>query len=750
MKKTNSNPIISTLCLFIFTSLIPGQSISLSGKIINIYDEPLQGATVKLIQGGLSAVTAKNGSFSLKSATTATWEFTPRSAVPVVENGWLFLDLSAKTKVNLTLIDISGRVQKRVHQGVITAGKFTQQVLSNDLDLGIYFLRGTVGDNAVSLKLVHVQGANYRHGAESNSEPKSALAKSSAAADELSISLAGYQDLKVSLDSLNGNLGDLVLLKNSQVATKGIGFIKAYDSLILIRLNPPAGKLRIMQLSAVDTFSVKKQFPAVWEGHTEHVTIARYDGKVDRMFRKFQLVNGETGQPLGAPHFVTDFDIATQRQFDFPEPASKKGINDIRDTEDALALGIKITHENISLQQIINQGRYPVLKACVETGEDPVKLAGMGIDPANCKFGPNEIIIDVDGFPVPINPGGVNNIDKRIKERSDVGITVYAVLLNQIGPATQPDNYLLHPNTIVANVPRGLAAFNLVTEDGVRLYRAAVEFLAMRYSRQDKQFGQISSLIIGNEVQPHHIWYNIGKVEPPVLIDNYYSALRLASLATKKYHKNMGIYTSMDRQWDVRPALTTWVKGTELLEGINERAKAEGNFLWHVAQHPYPYSLGNARWWTDEYKGTYTADKIVFKNVEVLSHYMAQEKFRYKEKIFRNLDLTELGFNDKNGSLASQKDQAAAFACAWHKIQHMPNVKAFLWHRHKDHPDEGNLRFGAITWDEPPQKKFMWDALQKADTPGWEAAFEFAKPILGIKTWDECLPHKDFRVTLPK
>ncbi len=68
-------------------------------------------------------------------------------------------------------------------------------------------------------------------------------------------------------------------------------------------------------------------------------------------------------------------------------------------------------------------------------------------------------------------------------------------------------------------------------------------------------------------------------------------------------------------------------------------------------------------------------------------------------------------------------------------------VDAFILHRHVDHPHEGGLRLG-LRWFRPGEadprpKKLIYDCFQAADTPAWQAAFEFALPIVGLKSWDE-------------
>lgn len=62
-----------------------------------------------------------------------------------------------------------------------------------------------------------------------------------------------------------------------------------------------------------------------------------------------------------------------------------------------------------------------------------------------------------------------------------------------------------------------------------------------------------------------------------------------------------------------------------------------------------------------------------------------------------------------------------------------------MLHRHVDHPDEGGLKLGLITWDNPPKKKYIYEVFRLADTDQWEKAFDFAKPIIGVNDWTELL-----------
>jgi hypothetical protein len=89
-----------------------------------------------------------------------------------------------------------------------------------------------------------------------------------------------------------------------------------------------------------------------------------------------------------------------------------------------------------------------------------------------------------------------------------------------------------------------------------------------------------------------------------------------------------------------------------------------------------------------------------------------------------------------------EKLQAAAYAYAWEKIQTLPTVDAFIYHRHVDHAHEGGLRLGL--WRnaphsvaDPHSKKLIYDLFKKAGTPEWRAAADALLPVTGWKTWSE-------------
>ena len=186
--------------------------------------------------------------------------------------------------------------------------------------------------------------------------------------------------------------------------------------------------------------------------------------------------------------------------------------------------------------------------------------------------------------------------------------------------------------------------------------------------------------------------------------------------------------------------------GRYFIETLNDIARSEGNFDWHVAHHPYPENLGNPRTWEDK-TASMSGDtlRITFKNVEVLPAYLKQDHLRFNN-VPRRIILSEQGFHKRDGA-AAEKEQAAAYAYAFYRVQHTPGIDAFILHRHVDHPNEGGLRLGLREsgnshGTQIGPKRAIYDVFRDADTDRWSAAFEFALPVIGIERWEQTLSNE--------
>lgn len=441
--------------------------------------------------------------------------------------------------------------------------------------------------------------------------------------------------------------------------------------------------------------------------------LPRFDGPRDRLFSSFQIVSDSSTAAL--PRFVEYFDNIARFTNAFPVAASKKGLQ-VQMVDDALALGIKHAALNINFSQMLD--------LAARTNSYPWT---------------------VDGAPVHFHRSYINSLDRQVKPLARAGVVISLILLAYESGDTNVNRVLLHPNYDRTS-PNHLGAFNTVTAEGVRAFRACVEFLAHRYANDPDCGGRVANFILGNEVNSHWFWANMGRVSMETFAEDYLRTARIASTALQTVSSSARLYLSLEHHWSIRyPGgnAEQAFAARPFLDYLNRRATEQGNFAWHIAFHPYPENLFEPRTWNDK-SATTNSDtpRITFKNLEMLPRYLRQPALRYRGEA-RKIILSEQGFHtpDKpDGELR----QAAGYAYAWVKCAALPEIDAFILHRHVDHGAEGGLNLGLWTRKkdgrshaDPERKKLSYEFFRLADTPQWKEAFAPALPVIGITNWDQ-------------
>ena len=392
--------------------------------------------------------------------------------------------------------------------------------------------------------------------------------------------------------------------------------------------------------------------------------------------------------------------------------ASKKGLQ-VEMVEDALALGVKHAALNFNLAQLI--------------------------DPNDDTNNPSW---ERDGRSYHFQPGYLEDLDRRIKALSDRGVVVTLIVLTYQSGDPVVNRILVHPRC-ETNAPNHLGNFNTVTDEGRRWLAASLEFCTERWSRPDQKYGRVSGYIMGNEVNSHWWWANMGRVSMEEFADDYLRTVRLAHTAIRKESSWARVYLSLEHHWNIRYAAGDEQQAfpaRAFLDYFARRAREGGDFDWNIAFHPYPENLFEPRFWNDKTATTnvFTTARITLKNIELLPAYLRRPDMLFQGQP-RRIILSEQGFHTPNGA-DGEIIQAAAYCYAYKKIERLDGIDAFILHRHVDNSHEGGLLLG-LRGNQPKNgaaqpKKKIYECFRAADTPEWENTFAFALPIVGLQSWE--------------
>ena len=397
----------------------------------------------------------------------------------------------------------------------------------------------------------------------------------------------------------------------------------------------------------------------------------------------------------------------------FPKTPSIKGLQ-VQMVNDALALGIHHAGININITALLDLQKKP---------GNPTRT--------------------VDGQEFSFNAAYLKSLDQQIKPLSDRGVLVYAIVLSYPSKNPAVDAIAIHPDAR-QDYKYSIGAFNTGTPMGRAWLRAVSEEMAERWSGDHPDHGRVWGWIVGNEVNSHWLWYNLGRKPMPAAVAEYEKAFRIMHESVRRSSMHARLYISFDHHWSISMhgiSAEEATPGRDYLDAFAKTVRASGDFDWHVAWHPYPENLGNPRAWADKGVSSDEAtQKVTFKNLEVLSRHLKQPELLWQGQP-RRIILSEQGFQTLL-TPEGESLQAAAYAYAWEKCRKLPLVDAFIYHRHVDHAHEGGLRLGL--WRnapnsiaDPHSKKQIWDLFLKAGTPAWKQAAADLLPVTGLKSWDE-------------
>ena len=504
-----------------------------------------------------------------------------------------------------------------------------------------------------------------------------------------------------------------------EAGARGVESASAGREEIVLSMRGISGAAEIAEIEPHQTFADAATARVIWKGNvSEKITLPRFDGAHDRLASGFlalgpHAVRGNV--PAGAVRYVGEFTGIAKDMRSFPMPDSKKGIQ-VQMADDALALGIRHATLNVSVDAIFDWAKKPGNPTWTLDGET---------------FSFRREYLDSLG----------------VKRLSDASVNVYLIVLGIQSHDADRNARLLHPGRD-AKMPNGIGAPNLSTPEGARLWCAAYEFLADWFCRANDEHGRVVGFIVGNEVNVHWQWHNLGRMPRSAAVAEYEREVRIATTALRRASSSARAYMSLTHFWTIDPDKDFWrsMPGRTFIEEFARCARMGSDYDWNLAHHPYPENLGDPRTWLDKTAPqSPDAKRITFKNLEQLDAFFARPALLFREKR-RSIILSEQGFHSK-GTEQGDRDQAAGYCYAWEKISRLAGIDAFILHRHVDHQYEGGLNLGL--WRRKPDsiatpdtKRPIYECFKAAGTPAQEEAFRFALPIIGVKSWDEIMAPK--------
>lgn len=334
-------------------------------------------------------------------------------------------------------------------------------------------------------------------------------------------------------------------------------------------------------------------------------------------------------------------------------------------------------------------------------------------------------------------------LDKTFQTAFSKNIVVAAIILVQkASQCADPEigKLLQHPDYTSEGI---YTMPNMTNAASFNCYAAALDFLANRYCRADNSYGRIHHWIMHNEVDAGLTWTNMGNTPMLVYLDTYYKSMRLCYNLARKYDANSEVFASFTHSW-TSAVESKYYSTKDMLSALQDYCKAEGDFQWALAYHPYPENLFEPKTWNDV-RAVFSMNTplITFKNLEVLDAWIKKPENRYKNTQKRTVWLSENGTNSKSYSDQDLKEQAAGFAYTWKKLKTLDGIDAFQWHNWIDNRMEDGLRIGLRRFPDdsadPGGRKPVWFVYQAADTDQEDRIFDPYKSVIGINNWNEII-----------
>lgn len=215
-----------TMCLVLLIALtINAQTINLFGKVTNVADKPIAGATVELIGQNLSATTDSDGSYIIASTNIEPMpQLSPQKKILSLDKGSIGLSLPEPSMVKIEFFDLKGKMIGKEPAQFISAGFYNFNILENIRVSKLFIVRVTVDQEEVTFRYLPLNSGKFTVGRNDHScAAGRKLAKIAAIDDTLKITANGYTIKKMAITSYDQELNIKIDTIESSGRSTGCG-----------------------------------------------------------------------------------------------------------------------------------------------------------------------------------------------------------------------------------------------------------------------------------------------------------------------------------------------------------------------------------------------------------------------------------------------------------------------------------------------------------------------------------------------
>ncbi len=473
------------------------------------------------------------------------------------------------------------------------------------------------------------------------------------------------------------------------------------EELYIFEFQPYESTASVNEMNPVKSFKAKSE---------ASVKLSFIDGNENRLYSKFAIaekLDDGTYSLITSAVYIDNIESTAKNTEPYPEKNSIKGLT-ISSFSDAQQLGASHTVINLPVNEYI---------------------LGESSDSA--------LSFHYNGQTYYLNKNKIAVLDHKVKTYTEAGITVYFNVILTAPDNTASDTVLnLYYDGISQSA--ALYALNTKNEDGMKAFRAFMDYMCARYTDPAHSHGFVPAVILGFEVNSNTVWNNAGNADISSYVYSYCTAFRTAYTAMRSNYSEGKVYISLGNNFNHTDSDSD-LTAKSFLDAFAAAVKNSGDIEWGVSINPYSSSDEISEFWNDtKAKSDFETPYITMKNISTFTEYMSRDELLFNGET-RSIIVGEWGVSGDPSDERSMDLQAAAYALAYYTAAQNEHIDAFIYKRHVDYTAE-NAYYGLWTCkpgtlSEPNAKKPLYNVFSLIDTDKGSESASFVRETVGSGVW---------------